>query len=54
MPMPSKKYENKEAFGQNSETALIEWEKNQIKPLFKAFDKDKKGITKDDLTKVME
>lgn len=28
MPVPSKKSENKEAFGQNSEAALIEWEKN--------------------------
>ena len=25
-------------FGQNTEVALVEWEKNQIKPLFKEFD----------------
>lgn len=46
MPVPTKKGENKEAFGNNSEIALIEWEKNQIKPLFKEFDKDKKGVDK--------
>lgn len=41
MPVPTKKAENWEAFGHNSEVALIEWEKNQIKPLFKEFDKGK-------------
>ena len=30
MPIPTKKAENKAAFGQNTELALIEWEKNQI------------------------
>lgn len=53
MPVPTKKAENKQAFGQNSEMALIEWEKNQIKPLFKEFDKDKKGITKDNLVAIV-
>lgn len=53
MPVPSKKAENKEKFGQNSEVALIEWEKNQIKPLFRSYDKDKKGIEKADLVKIM-
>jgi len=47
MPVPNKKKENKDAFGQNSEAALIEWEKNQIKPLYREYDKDKKGITRD-------
>ena len=47
MPVPNKKQENKEAFGKNSEAALIEWEKNQIKPLYREYDKDKKGITRD-------
>jgi hypothetical protein len=28
MPVPTKKFENKMAFGRNSEVALIEWEKN--------------------------
>jgi len=28
MPVPNKKKENREAFGYNSEVALIEWEKN--------------------------
>lgn len=53
MPVPNKKKENKEAFGMNSEVALTEWEKNQIKPLFREYDKDKKGITKDQLLLVM-
>lgn len=34
--------------------ALIEWEKNQIKPLFKEFDKEKKGIEKAQLVKIVE
>jgi hypothetical protein len=54
MPVPSKKLENKMAFGRNSEIALIEWEKNQIKPMFREFDKDKKGISKEELVKIME
>jgi len=54
MPVPTKKHENKMAFGKNSEAALIEWEKNQIKPFFRAFDKDKKGCTKAELVKIME
>ena len=53
MPVPSKKAENKEAFGYNSEQALIEWEKNLIKPLFREFDNDKKGIAKENLLKIM-
>jgi hypothetical protein len=47
MPVPNKKLENKEVFGKNSEAALIEWEKNQIKALYREYDKDKKGISKD-------
>ena len=47
MPVPNKKQENKDAFGKNSEAALIEWEKNQIKPLYREYDKDKKGVTKE-------
>lgn len=53
MPVPSKKAENKEAFGYNSEIALVEWEKNQIKPLFREFDKDKKGTDKANLIKIV-
>ena len=45
MPVPNKKQED--AFGKNSEAALIEWEKNQIKPLYREYDKDKKGVTKE-------
>jgi Ca2+-binding EF-hand superfamily protein len=52
--VPTKKLENKMKLGQNTEAQLIEWEKNQVKPLFKEFDKDKKGITKDKLVKIME
>ena len=54
LPVPSKKYENKMKFGQNTEVALVEWEKNQIKPLFKEFDVDKKGIDKDKFSQLME
>ena len=54
LPIPSKKYENKMKFGQNTEVALVEWEKNQIKPLFKEFDVDKKGIDKDKFLQLME
>lgn len=53
MPVPKKKKENKEAFGKNSEAALIEWEKNQIKPLYREYDKDKKGINKEQLKSIM-
>lgn len=53
MPVPNKKQENKEIFGKNSEAALIEWEKNQIKSIYREYDKDKKGITRDQLKTVM-
>ena len=33
---------------------MIEWEKNQIKLLFKEFDKEKKGVEKAHLVKIME
>ena len=46
LPVPTKKEENRLKFGQNTEIALVEWEKNQIKPLFREFDTDKKGIDK--------
>jgi len=46
LPVPTKKAENKNKFGQNTEVALVEWEKNQIKPLFREFDEEKKGIDK--------
>jgi len=53
MPVPSKKAENKELFGQNSELALVPWEVNQIKPLFKKYDGDKKGVTREDVCSLM-
>jgi len=54
LPVPTKKEENRNKFGQNTEIALVEWEKNQIKPLFKEFDTDKKGIDKDKFAQIME
>lgn len=50
--MPSKKKENKDKFGQNTEDRLDEWEKNQVKRLFREYDKDKSGLLKDDLKKL--
>lgn len=47
--MPTKKKENKEKFGQNTEDRLDEWEKNQIKKLFREYDKDKNGLQRDEL-----
>ena len=46
IPVPTKKQENKDKFGGgNREDRLDEWEKNQVKRLFRAeFDKDKGGI----------
>ena len=54
MPTPTKKLENKQKFGQNTEVALVEWEKNQIKPLFQEYDTEKKGIEKDKFKELME
>jgi len=53
MPVPSKKAENKDLFGKNSELALVPWEINQIKPLFKKYDGDKKGVTREDICSLM-
>ena len=53
MPTPTKKLENKQKFGQNTEVALVEWEKNQIKPLFLEYDTEKKGIEKDKFKELM-
>lgn len=47
LPVPTKKIENKNMLGTNTESALVEWEKNQIKPLFRALDSDKKGLKKE-------
>jgi hypothetical protein len=33
--------------------ALVPWEVNQIKPLFKKYDGDKKGVTREDLCALM-
>jgi hypothetical protein len=50
VPVPTKKAENKDKFGVgNREDRLDEWEKNQVKRLFRAeFDKDKTGIASRD------
>jgi len=44
--VPTKKQENKDKFGGgNTEDCLDEWEKNQVKKVFRVeFDKDKAGI----------
>ncbi|CDW81373.1 leucine rich repeat family protein [Stylonychia lemnae] len=53
IPVPTKKQENKDKFGQNTEDKLDEWEKNQVKKLFREYDKDKNGLQKDELKKLM-
>ena len=53
IPVPNKKLENKLKFGQNTEEYLVEWEKNWVKPLWKEFDKDKKGVQKAKLVDIM-
>lgn len=47
LPVPSKKAENRARFGQNSVNALTEWEKNQIRPIFREYAEGKKGVTKE-------
>lgn len=44
IPVPTKKKENREKLGQNTEDKLVEWEKNQVKELWNQFDKEKKGL----------
>lgn len=51
--MPTKKQENKAKFGQNTEDKLDEWEKNQVKKLFREYDKDKNGLQKDELKRLI-
>ena len=53
IPVPTKKQLNKDKFGQNTEDRLDEWEKNQVKRMFREYDKDKTGLTKEDLKKLM-
>lgn len=33
---------------------MIEWEKNQIKPLFKEYDKSKQGVERENLVKIVQ
>lgn len=54
IPVPTKKQENKDKFGQNTEDKLVEWEKNQVKELFVKHDTDKKGVTKEDLVEILK
>jgi len=54
IPIPTKKLENKMKFGQNTEDELVEWEKNQVKPLYREFDTEKKGVTKEELCEIMK
>lgn len=51
--MPSKKAENRARFGKNSEDALTEWEKNQIRPIFRDLLQGRKGISKEDCIAIM-
>ena len=53
--MPSKKAENRARFGQNLESALTEWEKNQMRPVFREYAEEhgKKGVTKEQLVTLM-
>jgi hypothetical protein len=51
--VPSKKAENRARFGQNSENALTEWEKNQMRPVFRLYADGKKGVTKENLVEMM-
>jgi hypothetical protein len=53
IPVPTKKQENKDHFGQNTEDKLVEWEKNQVKELFAKYDAQKKGVTKEVLVEIM-
>lgn len=53
LPVPSKKAENRAKFGQNSEDALTEWEKNQIRPMFREYAAGRKGVGKDNLVEMM-
>jgi len=53
IPVPSKKQENKDNFGQNTEDKLVEWEKNQVKELFVKYDTEKKGVSKEVLVEIM-
>jgi hypothetical protein len=53
IPVPTKKQENKDNFGQNTEVKLVEWEKNQVKELFVKYDTDKKGVTKENLVEIL-
>ena len=51
--MPSKKAENRARFGKNSEDALTEWEKNQIRPIFRELLAGRKGISKENCIEMM-
>jgi len=56
IPVPTKKAENKDKFGVgNCEDKLDEWEKNQVKRLFRVeFDKDKTGISsKEEIRRIL-
>ena len=54
MPEPSYKAANKAKFGRNTEDELTEWERNLVKSLWQKFDDTKKGVSKENLVKIME
>ena len=53
LPVPSKKAENRARFGQNTENAVTEWEKNQIRPIFREYAESRKGVDKENLVAMM-
>lgn len=54
MPVPKAKAENRARFGKNSESALTEWEKNAIRPIFREYAAGRKGIGKENLVDIMK
>jgi hypothetical protein len=55
IPVPTKKAENRQKFGQNIEDKLDEWEKNQVRMLYKDLDADKKAaLSVEDLMSLIQ
>ena len=55
LPVPRKKAENRARLGRYPQTALTEWEKNMIRPIFRELVEPKtKGVKKENLVKIME
>ena len=55
MPVPRKKAENRARLGRYPKTALTEWEKNMIRPIFRELIEPKtKGVKKENLVRIIE